>query len=170
MTSTTTTPPVTVVCCGALLITMMVTLASISVGHITLGQHDVAQLIPRNTMSSAGLTNILQQQWPQSQMPSQVYTKYALGSLQAISSFRVESPNSLYVMCWCLVWCLLCVFRFPCGGCVHYESSTIEICNTTIHQSLPLAGIYASCWRSMAHTSRAPSGVPTALSRGAICY
>ena len=50
VTTTTTTPPVSVVCSGVSLVTMTVTLAPTSVGHMTMGKQDVIlppQLIQR---------------------------------------------------------------------------------------------------------------------------
>ena len=74
-TVSTTTPPVAVVFCGASTITIHVTMAPTCVGLTALGQHSVflpPQLILRDTMrGSAGITNVPQQQQPQSQMPSQ---------------------------------------------------------------------------------------------------
>ena len=73
MTAITTNLPVTVDCTGASLITVMVKLASTTMGQITFDQHDVVlppQCILRDIFrGSAGLTNMPQQQ-PQSQMPS----------------------------------------------------------------------------------------------------
>ena len=74
MTTTTTTPSVTAVCSGASLINTIITLPPTSVGQITSGQQNVVlqpQLIQRETMrGSAGLTDKLQQQHPETQMPS----------------------------------------------------------------------------------------------------
>ena len=83
-----------------------------------------------------------------------------------VFSFRVEPPTSLYVICWCLLWCLLSDFRFLCGCPIYQWGSTIGIFNTTALLSIPVAGICASWWLSLAHIRNALSGCPpTALSK-----
>ena len=108
ITMTTTTPSMTIVCSGALLITMMVTLASTSVGKITWGQQDVSlppQLILRDTLRcSAGLTNMLQQH-PESQMPSQGYANYAMGPQQVGYYFTVKPANDF--LCYVFGVCFM---------------------------------------------------------------
>ena len=37
-----------------------------------------------------------------------------------VFSFIVEPPSDSYAICWCLLWCLVSVMRFPCGCPVHY--------------------------------------------------
>ena len=109
MTTTTTTPSVTALCSGASFFTMIVTLASISLGQIALAQQYVAlppQLIQRDTKGgSAGLTNVLQQQLPQSWMPSRAYAYCAMGPSQVSFSFKVEPPMILMSYAWCVLWC-----------------------------------------------------------------
>ena len=59
-------------------------------------------------MESVDFRTMPRQQQPQSEMPSQAYAKYAMGSLCVIFSFRVEHPkNSL-----CDVLVSVMVFAF----------------------------------------------------------
>ena len=79
-----TAPPVTVVFSRGVLITMTVMLAPTCMGQTTLVLHNVdllPQLIDsRDTVKdSDGLTTMLWQQQPQSQMPFQEYANYAMG-------------------------------------------------------------------------------------------
>ena len=104
---------VTFVHSGATLITMMVMLATISVGQTTLVPHDVVlppQLILRGTMrGSPGLTTMLQQHQSQSQMPSGIF-QLCHGSLEVSISFRLETSTdsschvlvSVMVFAFCL--------------------------------------------------------------------
>ena len=115
------------------------------------------QLFSRDTLrGSAGIMH-LPQQPPQSNVPSQAYAKYAIGPLQVSFSFRVESPNNSYIMC--LVSVMVFAFRFQCGCCVHLWRLNIwSLHCTTNLQRLPLAGICAFWWWSMAHAESALSG------------
>ena len=76
-TATTITQPMTTVCSMTSAIPMPARMASTSVGSVSSGQHDVVltpQLIPRDVMRGYfALATVLQQQQPQSQMPSQAY-------------------------------------------------------------------------------------------------
>ena len=123
VTTTTTTSSVTFVQSRALLITVMVMLALTSMGQTTLGQYDVVLLPPLivgDTMrGSFGLTNLPQHQQPQSLLPSQAYANSDIGSLQVSFSFRVDPPTDSFIVSWCMLWCLLSVFRFPCGCHFH---------------------------------------------------
>ena len=106
VTTTTTSEPVTVVCSTAVLIIMKVMLASTSVGQTSV-QHDMLllpQLIPRDTVKgSADLTTMLQQQQPQSQMPSQAYITIMPWVLhREVSLSELIFPLISYVMCWCM--------------------------------------------------------------------
>ena len=111
----------------------------------------LSQLILRKTVRGCvGLTTMLQQQQPQSQMPSQAYTNNASGSPWYISVLEFSLPPVPYVMCWCELWWLLsgfCVAAvFTSGG------STVGVCDTASFLSILLADISASWWWSVAHT------------------
>ena len=75
ITATSTTTLMIVVCSRASPINMIVTMATTSEGLAALGHCDVVlppQLTPGDPVrGSVGLTTVLQQQHPQSQMPSQ---------------------------------------------------------------------------------------------------
>ena len=68
-------------------------------GLTALGQHDVAllpQLILRDTVrGSLGIATVLQQQQPQSWMPSQAYASLSLVFFRWVFSFRLEPPTNL---------------------------------------------------------------------------
>ena len=92
VTVSTTTPPVTVVCSRTSPTTVTVRMAPTSVDSVASGLHDVVvppQLILRNTGGSVDLTTVLQQKQYKSQMPSQAYANYAMGTLQV--SFLIQS-------------------------------------------------------------------------------
>ena len=80
------TPPLTIQCSNTSPITSSVMMAASSVGLATSGLHNVVlppQLILRDTMrGSCGHTIMPQQQQPKSEMPSQAYTNYAMGTPQ----------------------------------------------------------------------------------------
>ena len=98
--ATTITPPVTAVCSGASSLTMTVTMALTLMGlSATLGQHDKVLPPPmtlRDTRGVSGLATVLQQQ-PQSKMPSQTYTNYAMGPLQVSFFFTLEPLTDLLI-------------------------------------------------------------------------
>ena len=75
------------------------------VGQITSGQQDVVLppwLTQRDTMrGSAGLTNMMQQHCPKSQMSSQAYANYA-----TIALSELNLPMILYVLVYVLVFAL----------------------------------------------------------------
>ena len=77
-----TTPSVTVVYSHTLSITTIDTMATNTMGLLALSQHDVdllLLLILRDTVrGSVCLTNLPQQQQPQSQMPSKTNATYAM--------------------------------------------------------------------------------------------
>ena len=75
-----TTPPVIVVCSGAWATTMMVTIASTSMGLAAdLGKHDVVlPLIPRYSMRAIVDLSMMSEQQAQSQISSQAYVNNAM--------------------------------------------------------------------------------------------
>ena len=89
-------------CAVAALITVMAMFVPTSVGQITSGQQDVVlppQLILRDTVRcTTGITNMLQQQQSQSQMPSQEQVNYAMGLLLVSSLVELSLPMIAYVM------------------------------------------------------------------------
>ena len=126
---------------------MTVMEVSTFVGKMTIHHQEMVlqpHLILRDTMrGAANLTNMPQQQCPQTQIPSQAYVNYAMGLLQVGFSFRVEAPKNFlfHVLMTVLVFMLSCsyvVAVFTYGG------STVVVCNTATLWSLPLTGIFAS--------------------------
>ena len=117
-----------------------------------------ATVDPEDTLRCyVGLTILPQQQRPQSQMPSQAYATYAMGP-QVSFPFRVESP--MIIMLYFDVCYSVC-FLFSSShvaAMVTNGGSNIGVCNIRTLCSIPLAGIYASWWWSMAHTRSAQSG------------
>ena len=75
-----------------------------------------------------------------------------------VFSFRVEPPTNSYVICWCLLWCLLSAFSSCVAAMLTNGGPTFGIFLTTTHHSIPLAGIYASQRWSMAQTRGAQFG------------
>ena len=59
---------------------------------------------------SSGLTNMPQQQQPQSEIPSQTYASYAMGTVQVSFSFRIEPPTDS--LCHVLVSVMVFAFCF----------------------------------------------------------
>ena len=76
-------------------------MAPISVGLTASGLYDVVLVLPlilRNTMrGSVGLTTLLQQQLPWSQMPSQVYSSYATDTPQ-VSFFSQNWASHWFIV------------------------------------------------------------------------
>ena len=88
---------------------------------VTLDQCGVVQppcLVPRGSGGVIGHASVPQQQ-PPSLMPLLAYANHAMGSPQVDFFFRVEPPTILYIICWCLFWCLLSTFRCPVGCHIH---------------------------------------------------
>ena len=144
--TTTTSPQMTVVCSGALPITATVTIAPTDVD---LEASDQLDMVPppllnlKDTMRGAvGLTTVMLQQLPQSQMPSQTYANYAISPPWVSSVSELSLPLILYVSNCYGVFFLLSgsqvAAMFTSAG------STITISNTATLQSAPLVGICAS--------------------------
>ena len=91
-----------VVCCSVSYIITNVTMVPTFVSlEAASGQHDVVLLLPMIQMDKIrGAFGVmtLHSSKPQSQMPPQVYTNYAMGPLHEFSSFRVEPPNDFLIL------------------------------------------------------------------------
>ena len=88
-------------------------------GLTTLGQHELVlppQLILRDTMRGSAKLTILQLQQPQSQMPSQVYVNYAMGSPQVNFFFAVEPPTNFFCVGSVIVFSAV-GFPYDCHVC-----------------------------------------------------
>ena len=149
MSATTTTTLLAAVCSMALPITTIVTRAPTSVGLAASGQHDGVlppQLMMRHKMrSSVGLTTVLQQQQPPSQMPPQAYSNYAMGPPHVNVLFEAWAFHKfivLYVGAWNSVCFLLSgshvAAMLTSGG------SDTGVCNATTLWSIPFIGICTS--------------------------
>ena len=116
--TSTTTPPVTGMCSGVSLMTMTAKMALSPLSQTTASWHDVVLpplLIPRDIMKgSVGLTTILQQQQPESHMPSQAYVNYAMGPPKVSFSFKVEPPTDSCVVGVCYGICFLVPIWLSC--------------------------------------------------------
>ena len=114
VTTTTSTPPVAVVCSGTLFITMTVALVPTSGGLTTLGQYSVVlppkMILGGDTMRGlSGLTTLPQQQ-PWSQLTSQAYTYYCMGTPQMSFYFRIQPPTNFFY--YMLVYIMVFAFFF----------------------------------------------------------
>ena len=141
-----TTSPVTVVSSGLSSVSSVTVAPSLMGLLVTLDQHGVVQpppLVPRGSGDVIGPASLPQQQ-PPSSVPLLAYGNYAMGSPQVGFFFRVEPPTILYMMCWCLFWCLLSALGVQLDAVFTYGGSTIKVCTFATLWSLPMAGIYAT--------------------------
>ena len=109
---------------------------------------------------------------PQSQMPRQAYANHAMSPPQVGFYFKVEPPTVLFLYVWCLLWCMLSVFRCDAGCCIHlwglnhwglHHCSHLEFIN-----GKPMCNLMMVISSHQLFTEWLPSS--TALSRGAFCY
>ena len=119
--ATTTTPPVMVLYSGLSSVSSVTVAPSLMGLPATLGQCEVVQpppLMLRGSGSVIGPASVPQQQL-QSSMPLQAYANYAMGFPRVVFFFRVEPPTILFIIYWCLFWCLLSTFRCQVGCHIH---------------------------------------------------
>ena len=161
VTVTTSAPPVTVVWSKASPITTTVTMTLTSVGLAELYQHDVVLpplLILKDTLRcSISLTFVLQQQQPQSQMPSQAYANYVVGPSWVSFLFQSQPPTDSLWLGACYNVCFL-PSDSNVTAVLTYGALTARVCNATILWSISMVSIYASLWWSLAHTRSVLSG------------
>ena len=156
ITATTTIQPLTVVCSRASLITMTVTMAPTSVHLTASDQLDLVlppQLLHRDTMrGSFGLTTVPKQQLPQSEMPSQAYASYTMGPSLVSFLFQRWASHQFFMLYVgaCYDICFLLSGSHVTAILIN-RSSTLGVWNAMMLLTIPLAGIYVSCWWSVAH-------------------
>ena len=141
-----------------------VTMASSLMGlPATLGKHDVV-LPPPLTLRCPATTTDTQVPWrcywpcncATAATPifdaSSVLCQLCMGSPQVGFFFRVEPPTILYIIC--LVSVLVSAFFLLSGAMLDAiftsEGSTMGVCTIATLWKLPLGGIYATWWWSLA--------------------
>ena len=160
----TTTSPLAVVCYRTSPISMTVTMAPTSLDLEESDQHDVVlppQLILTGTVrDSVGLATVLQQQQPQSEMPSWAYVNYAMGPPQVSFLFQSWASHqfiTLYICACCDAYCFI-PSGFHVTSMLTSGGPTVGFCNGATLWCILLEGIYACCWWSVSHPRSALSG------------
>ena len=60
-------------------------------------------------------------------MPSEAYCELChVSSSGDFSLSDLSIPSFHYFVCWCLLWCLLSAFRFPCGCHAHHWGAQLS--------------------------------------------